>query len=205
MKFPTRSLVGLAAVLATIAVSSVSAQNVADGTYYFTASAGQPTNLNGSWVQFSSDDIVNWNLVDSNAAASFSWLSNFPGYGYPADFPPLTPGNSSVIESLTFASGNGSGPDAFNFEIGSPSGVPSTDAAVFFFSGDNNLNGGNGTYSALYDGATFNQVPVSLPDPLGQWSAASAPDASATSALFLAGLAALGLGAKFSRKSESAA
>jgi hypothetical protein len=58
---------------------------VPDGTYIFTATDGD-TALNGSSVTFSSDTIVNWDLMDVLA----------PTNGAPTDIP-LTPSNSSIL------------------------------------------------------------------------------------------------------------
>jgi hypothetical protein len=182
----------LVAALLLVSAASARANEVADGTYTFTATDGN-TFLDGSWVQFSGDEIVSWDLVDSSAAGEYGWLASFSGYGYPSLFPPLTPGNSAVITSLTYL--GGTGPDPFSFTIGSPGapdGPTSAASSIFYFEGQNNLSGS----SALYDSATFNPV---ITDPEGIWlpslAVSAAPDAFGTLALLAGGLTALAVGA----------
>src|SRR5580698_4902239 len=104
------------------------ANDVADGTYTFTATDGN-TALDGSTVTWSGDMIQGWNLVDSAQGGQGEGL-------------PLTTGNSSIIEQGTF------GTDDWYFEIGNPSGVDSTSDADFFFEGEN-----IGAVGFLYDKA----------------------------------------------------
>jgi len=190
--------VGLAVVVTAFIIDAgtiAQANNVLDGTYVFTATDGN-TVFNASTVTFAGDGIASWNLVESDTASQYGWLP--PGYGYPGLFPPLTPGNSSVISLTTFA--NGTGPNAFAFSIGSPNGVGSTGNSIFWFEGQNNLNG----VSSLYGSATFNQV---VNDPIGIWQrvgTVSVPDASGTFVLLALALAALGTGKSFLHRQAAA-
>jgi len=177
---------GLAALVALLVVGSgtlaragfVIANDVADGTYVFTASDGH-TQLDGSWVKFRGDSITDWKLVDTTVAAETYWP-----LGYYPFFPPLTPWNSSIINALVYP--NGTGPNAFSFQIGSPGGVGSANDSIFWFGGQNNLNG----FSALYDGHG-NGAPVV--DPEGKWTAAgTVPDASDTWTLLVGALISVG-------------
>lgn len=150
--------------------------DVENGTYTFSATDGN-TELNGSTVTFLNDSIVNWNLVDNTALSQ----------GYPASYDPfiapLTPGNSSVFDLTTYD--NGTGPNAFSFEVASPTGATTTSGSIFYFEGQNNLN----DFSALYDGfgggsPTIGPVLPSfeLTDPIGIWSldVPTVPDASSS-------------------------
>jgi len=177
----------LAVVLAAPLLAPVRAFNVTDGIYTFTANPGQPTGLDGSWVKFSGDQIVDWTMLDPVQAAANGWIVNQPGYdaSYLLEFPPLTPANSKVVSLDTYP--NGTGPDAFNFRIASPNTATSNEGSqIWYFSGQNNLN----NFSALYDGITYNN-PEPF-DPEGVWtrSAANVPDAASTGTLLLFGLAA---------------
>jgi hypothetical protein len=169
----------VASILAGGISTVARADNVDDGTYVFTATDGNSV-LDGSWVTFSGDWITAWGLVDTTVTPA-SWEPA------PALLPPLNTGNSSIIGLLTYD--NGTGPDAFSFSIGSPGGVPSTDASAFWFEGQNNLNG----FSALYDGFGNNTFTTLQTDPIGVWTheTASVPDASDTSLLVVGALAAL--------------
>jgi hypothetical protein len=188
MKLLKLSLVAAGAALVIGTGTLARANDVADGTYVFHATDGNIA-LDNSSVTFKSDGIVSWNLVD-DSTSQYAWLPL--GYGYPALFPPLTPDNSSIIGQATYA--NGTGPDAFSFSIGSPSGgVASTNESIFWFEGQNNLN----NQSALWDGATFNPVPG---DPIGVWTLASVPDASGTFVLLVVALTALGTCKSFLRR-----
>jgi hypothetical protein len=102
------------------------ANDVADGTYTFSATDGN-TALDGSTVTWSGDGISGWNLVDSATGGQGQGL-------------PLTIENSSIIEQGTF------GANDWYFEIGSPIGVNSTGSADFFFEGEN-----VGTIGTLFD------------------------------------------------------
>lgn len=173
--------------------------NVANGYYQFTATDGN-NQLNGSWVEFACDQIVNWNLVDTTDYLALNpVIGTDSSYGYPGLFPPLTPSNSSVIPDPYAFTAPG---DQFAFEIGSPIGTCSTDNSIFWFSGysDGSADGG----SALYDGTTGNQLYV---DPQGNWNfsltqpvASSAPDAAATFELLFGALIALGACKSFFRR-----
>ncbi|MGD1031724.1 MAG: hypothetical protein ABSA05_11330 [Opitutaceae bacterium] len=175
------------------------AYNVENGYYYFEASAGQPTAVNGSWVEFSNDTIVNWDLLDTT---SYSWET---GPAYPSDFPPLTPGNSAIIEYSTYdypaTNGSlGTGPDSFYFEIGSPTTATTTGDSDFWFLGVN--NNAYFAYNLLGDSvvSSYNTGGV---DPDGTWnySATQLPDAANTLGLLSMALVALGACAHRLRKS----
>ncbi len=173
----------LAAGLAASLLTPVYAVNVTDGTYTFNATDGNTT-LDGSWVKFSGDQIVDWGMLDPQGALANAWVAGFFGPGYLNEFPPLTPSNSQVVDLLTYP--NGTGPDAFSFRIASPiSATADSSSQIWYFSGQNNLN----NFSALYDGITYNN-PVPL-DPEGVWTRASTsvPDATGTGSLLLCGLA----------------
>jgi hypothetical protein len=177
----------VASVLAAGAATTVRADGVVDGTYVFTATDGI-TVMDGSWVTITGSgpgqEISAWNLVDTSITPEF-W-EPAPGL-----LPPLfsgAPGNSSVISSIMYS--DGTGPDAFSFSIGSPPGVPSTDASAFWFEGQNNLNG----FSALYDGFGNNTFVTPATDPTGVWTLESispVPDATGTFGLLVAALAAM--------------
>ncbi len=154
------SLVAAAATMVFGAGTVARANDVPDGTYTFTATDGN-TALDGSTVTWAGDLIDGWNLVDSAPEAMSAGL-------------PLTLANSSIIEEGTF------GANDWYFEIGSPNGVTSTDAADFFFEGEN-----IGTVGYLYDKSG---------DPTGTWTqeSASVPDASGTLELLAGALIALG-------------
>lgn len=137
---------------------------VLDGTYTFYSTDGD-TALDGSWVTFSGDTIVNWYMNDPFALSP-----------PPTDIP-LTPSNSFIANFGVF------GPNQWFFVIdGNNIGTNYYDE----FKGQNNLFGpgpGGGT-GALYDG---------FGDPTGNWrfAAASVPDSGNTFALLGAALIAL--------------
>jgi hypothetical protein len=132
-----------------------SALNVSNGKYVFHATDGN-TYLDGSSVTFFNDLLASWNLVDSRPLPSY----------YPSTYlpyvPPLTPVNSSYFNLTTYA--HGTGPNAFSFSVASPVGMTTTSGSVFWFSGQNNLNG----FSALYDGFGGGTPPFD--DPIGAWT-----------------------------------
>ena len=110
----------------------------------------------------------------------------------------MTPANSSIIDVQTFPSDlvdvPHTGPDAFSFTIASPLGA-SAQTEVWYFSGDNNLNGGDSTYSLLNDGITY----YFAGDPPGTWnySPVSAPDAASSFELLLGAASVLGACKRF--------
>ncbi len=168
MKILKLQLILAAAIVALAsAFSAHAATLVPDGTYTFSATDGD-TALNGSWVTFSSDSIVNWYLNDS--------LASSPP---PTDLP-LTPSNS-FINSMGVL-----GTNAWYFII---DGNNIATNYYDFFEGQNNLFGagtGGGT-GALYSG---------FGDPIGNWGAAAAtPDSGTTLGLLALSLAGL-VGAK---------
>jgi hypothetical protein len=159
-----------AAPMATQAVIPVgpTSTTVANGVYTFYAEDGR-TALDGSSVTFFNDQIVDWNLVDSG-------LSSVPAYlaGYVPYLPPLTPANSSIFDFTVYP--DGSGPNAFSFEIASPLGSTATDGSVFWFGGQNNIN----RFDALFDGfggGTPPQQNLAAGDPIGVWAS---PDPAST-------------------------
>lgn len=182
--------------------------NIDSGIYSFKATIGTPgytSVLDGSWVKFQNDTLVDWHLVDSSLPA---WAINYFGT---ANLPPLTPGNSSFFNLQTYASGNGTGPDAFSFQIASPINASQTQGSIYWFGGANNLNGGDGTYSALYDGfgggapnTTFTEL-----DPYGVWTLTgpdtrSVPDTASTFGLLAGAMIVLGSAKSFLRRGNSA-
>lgn len=192
-------LVGSVAFAAKPALAIVPISfDVANGTYTFTATDGN-TQLDGSTVTFLDDNIISWDLVDTTALSQ----------GYPASYDPfiapLTSANSSVFNLTTY--NNGSGPNAFSFEVASPVGSTATDGSIFYFEGQNNLNG----YSALYDGfgGGSPEGPVipsfELTDPQGVWTAdiSTVPDASSSMALMAGSMTALAGGASLLRRRSS--
>ena len=145
---------------------------VPDGTYTFHATDGD-TALDGSWVTFSGDSIVNWYLNDS--------LASSPP---PTDIP-LTPSNSFIGSDGVL------GPNAWYFTI---EGNNIATNYYDFFEGQNNLFGagtGGGT-GALYSG---------FGDPIGNWqAAAAAPDSGSTLTLLGAALISLAFARRFLRR-----
>jgi hypothetical protein len=130
----------LAVVLAAPLLAPVRAFNVTDGIYTFTANPGQPTGLDGSWVKFSGDQIVDWTMLDPVQAAANGWIVNHPVM-MPVTFSNFRPhsANSKVVSLDTYP--NGTGPDAFNFRIASPNTATSNEGSqIWYFSGQNNLN-----------------------------------------------------------------
>lgn len=117
---------------------------VPDGTYIFTATDGD-TALDGSWVTFSGDNIVNWYMTDPLAASP-----------PPTDIP-LTPSNSFVEQMGVF------GPNIWYFVIDGNN----FNGSNYYdqFKGDNNIPGFGGSH--LYDGfgdPTGIWTPVTAPD-----------------------------------------
>lgn len=181
----------------TAKANIVSALNVANGTYTFYATDGN-TGLDGSWVEFNNDQIISWDLVDPLGVAGDQWALNYYGPNYAQYLAPLTPGNSAVENVMTYAPGYLTGPNAFSFTIGSPANSP---GAVWYFSGDNNLNGGT-QYSALFDGDPLGAVT----DPYGNWdytgaggSFAGVPDGVSTAALLVGAVALMEVGRRMMR------
>src|ERR1700754_4549315 len=80
------SVAAVAAVLA-FGVYTAKANEVVDGTYTFSATDGN-TFLDGSWVKFSGDSIVDWFLTDSKIDPATQ--------KYPTTELPLTPSNSHI-------------------------------------------------------------------------------------------------------------
>jgi hypothetical protein len=136
---------------------------VPNGTYMFT-STDTDTALNGSWVTFSGDQIVNWNLVDVLATTN----------GVPTDIP-LTPANSFILSSGVLGS------NLWYFTIdGNHIATQPFDS----FEGENNLfpPGPGGGTGALFDG---------FGDPYGNWSPVATPDSG--SSFVLLGTAMIGI------------
>jgi hypothetical protein len=168
------------------------AQDVANGTYTFTANDGY-NYLNGSTVTFTSDKPSSWNLVDTDPADQYApWMGPGPlGYVPPAA---LTKANSSLIGYTVYAPTQ-YGSSAFAFQVGSPVGASSTDNSYFWFSADNDLFG-PGDSGDLYKG--FGNGPAV--DPSGIWTySATVPDASGTLPLLVGALTALGACKSFVR------
>jgi hypothetical protein len=119
MKIFKSQLILIMAIVALSAAPLVHATSfVPDGTYTFTATDGD-TVLDGSWVTFNNDVIVNWDLKDALASTNNA----------PTDIP-LTPSNS------TFISGQPIGPNEWYFTIdGNHIGTQPFDS----FEGDNNV------------------------------------------------------------------
>jgi hypothetical protein len=117
---------------------------VPNGTYMFT-STDTDTALNGSWVTFSGDQIVNWNLVDVLATTN----------GVPTDIP-LTPANSFILSSGVLGS------NLWYFTIdGNHIATQPFDS----FEGDNNvITPGAGHLFDGFGDPTGQWTPVSAPD-----------------------------------------
>ena len=81
------SIAAAAAAVLAFGASSAKATQVTDGIYTFTATDGN-SYLNGSWVKFSSDNIVDWFLTDSKIDATTQQ--------YPTTTLPLNSSNSHV-------------------------------------------------------------------------------------------------------------
>jgi hypothetical protein len=182
MKLLKSSLVAAVAafVVGTGTVANAGAVNyVADGTYYFTATDGN-TYLNGNWITFSGDTIVDWYLNNSKVA---------PGELYPPTEQPLTPANSQQNPNNPWT--GIFGPDMWAFDIVHNNIVTAyPDLAPNYydwFHGSNNLEGpgAGGAVGRLYNG---------YGDPQGTWGprVAAVPDASGTLSLFVCALIALG-------------
>ena len=160
----------LTLAFATLILSSAPATYatsfVPDGSYTFTATDGD-TALNGSFVVFKNDSIVNWMMFDS-LAASYS--------PYPPTDIPLDPSNSSISSFGVF------GPNLWYFII---DGNNFTGANYYDqFKGENNLFASG--VGELYDG---------FGDPIGIWTyrPVSTPDTGDTFQLLAGAL--IGLGA----------
>jgi hypothetical protein len=148
--------------------------NVLDGIYTFAATDGQ-TSLDGSWVKFQNDIIVDW------------WLNNssVPPGGYPwlGSTLPLTPSNSDFSPDPNNYRGTFDN-DVWYFMI------ESNDIGTYYydqFSGSNNANGAPPGEGSLYSG---------WGDPIGVWNftpTGSVPDASDTLQLLVCALTALGV------------
>ena len=181
---------GVAAfVIGTVTVARANPLNVADGTYVFNATDGN-NYLDGSTVTFSGDTLTSWNLIDSTPVPSYYF--DFYGSSLGLYVPPLTPGNSSFFNLTTYAP---DGNNAFSFSVASPLGSSATGGSIFWFSGQNNLNG----YSALYDGFGGGGPPPTYNDPQGTWTLSATtgggtglPDSSDTFQLLLGALISLG-------------
>jgi hypothetical protein len=119
-----------AAILALATAISAHATSITpDGTYIFQSTDGN-TALDGSWVTFSGDNIVNWYMTDPFAVSP-----------PPTDIP-LTPSNSFVEQKGVF------GPNIWYFII---DGNNFTGTNYYDqFKGDNNIPGFGGSH--LYDG-----------------------------------------------------
>lgn len=145
MKILKSQLMLIMAIVALSAAPLAHATSfVPDGTYTFTATDGD-TALDGSWVTFSGDVIVNWNLKDALASTN----------GVPTDIP-LTPSNS------TFISGQPIGPNEWYFTIdGNNIGTQPFDS----FEGDNNVitSGSGHLFDGFGDPAGI-WSPVAAPD-----------------------------------------
>src|SRR6202012_3011934 len=110
-----------AAVLA-FGVYTAKANEVVDGTYTFSATDGN-TYLDGSWVKFSGDSIVDWYLTDSKI--------NSATQQFPTSDLPLTTSNSHFVSQGVI------GANTWYFTIdGNNIGVNFYD----FFEGQNNLS-----------------------------------------------------------------
>ncbi|MGD1031723.1 MAG: hypothetical protein ABSA05_11325 [Opitutaceae bacterium] len=196
MNFLKLSLVAASAAI-TIGSGTVARAfitlNVANGYYVFEAAAGQSTALNGSWVEFNNDSIINWDLVDTT---SYSYLTGYPAY--PSDYPPLTPTNSETFTGQVHTYDYGvdsqaTGTNSFYFEIGSPATATSTSNDDVYFLGAN-----NDSYDTTGLGDYENSASI-LVDPPGTWTfdltqpgLGSVPDLSSTFELLAGALIALG-------------
>lgn len=166
---------GLAAVLAVFACGAYSAKanQVQDGTYVFTATDGNSF-LNGSWVKFSGDSIVDWYMTDSKIDSATQQ--------YPTTDLPLNPLNSHLAASGVF------GLNVWYFIIdGNNIGVNYYDE----FKGQNNLFGPGvgGGLGSLY---------VGFGDPDGNWTKsvdtnARVPDVASTLPMLAGALTILGV------------
>jgi VPDSG-CTERM motif len=147
--------------------------DVHNGKYTFTATDGH-SSLDGSWVVFKNDIIVNWSLNDIHAQDTSP---------YPPNNLPLTPANSQHDPSNPYTGTYGA--DQWFFRI-----VGTADPSVYyydFFQGSNNLEGpgAGGAVGRLYDG---------FGDPQGDWmyTQTPVPDTGSTVGLFTAALTAVG-------------
>ncbi len=177
----TKISVAAAAAVLAFGVYTAKANEVVDGTYTFSATDGN-TYLDGSWVKFSGDSIVDWDLTDSKI--------NSATQQFPTTDLPLTSSNSHVVSQGVI------GANTWYFTIdGNNIGVNFYD----FFEGQNNL-AGPGTGGALY---------VGFGDPIGVWtataggSARTAPDAASTLPMLAGALTVLGACRSFARARSS--
>lgn len=117
---------------------------VANGTYAFTATDGN-TALDGSWVTFNNDVIVNWDMKDALASTN----------GAPTDIP-LTPSNSSVTSQGAIA------PNEWYFTI---DGNHISTQPFDSFEGDNNvITSGAGHLFDGFGDPTGVWTPRAVPD-----------------------------------------
>jgi hypothetical protein len=146
MKIFKSQLILIMAIVALSAAPLVHATSfVPNGTYTFTATDGD-TALDGSWVTFNNDVIVNWNLKDALASTN----------GVPTDIP-LTPSNSSII------SGQPIGPNEWFFTIdGNNIATQPFDS----FEGDNNVitSGAGHLFDGFGDPTGIWSAAASTPD-----------------------------------------
>ncbi len=155
---------------------------VLDGTYTFTATDGH-NSLDGSWITFSNDTLVNWSFNDIHANDTSP---------YPPNNLPLTPANSQMDPNYIY--GGVFGVDTWAFRI-----VGTADPSTYYydyFQLSNNLEGpgAGGALGRLYDG---------FGDPQGNWvyqvsgTPQGTPDAGSTLPLIGGVLIALGVGRRF--------
>lgn len=177
--------ISIAAAIAVLALGACTAQanQIVDGTYTFTATDGN-TFLDGSWIKFSGDSIVDWYLKDSKINSSTQQ--------YPTTDLPLTPLNSFLASSAVL------GVNAWYFTI------DGNNIAVNYydeFKGQNNLfgPGSGGGLGSLY---------VGFGDPDGNWTMVTShattnvPDAASTLPMLAGALTILGTCRNFARRSK---
>ena len=169
----TKISVAAAAVMLAFGAYTAKATQVADGTYAFFATDGN-SYLNGSWVTFSGDNIVDWYMTDSKIDPS---TQQFPTTDLPLD-----PSNSHLASIGVL------GQNLWYFIIdGNNIGVNYYDE----FKGQNNLFGPGvgGGLGSLY---------VGFGDPDGNWVPSTTPrtavpDASSTLPMLAGALTILGV------------
>jgi hypothetical protein len=143
---------------------------IGNGTYVFTAAAGQLTFANGSTVTFSGNELIAWDLLDPSAPANvdFPLVYNIPGDA-----------NNSVINA------DSAGVYANNEWAYNIDSTVSTSVAAYFEIANNAIYDGVGDPTGSWSVAT---------------SQARVPDASGTFQLMAGALTALGACGSFLRR-----